>query len=55
MITTETLRHGERNSMLVHDGITQSIIGAAIEVHRELAFSVPELALSEAEGCLRSE
>jgi hypothetical protein len=38
MITTETVRHGERNSMLVHEGLTQSIIGAAIEVHRELCF-----------------
>jgi GxxExxY protein len=52
MITTEARRHGEGKFMLEHEQLTESIIGAAIEVHRELG---PGLLESTYEECLCHE
>ena len=51
-LTTETRRHGEDELMLEQEQLTEAIIGAAIDVHRELG---PGLLESAYEVCLCHE
>jgi len=52
MFTTETRRHGEELEVLLARELTETIIGAAIEVHKALGAGLLESAYEE---CLRHE